>query len=60
MIVDTLIYRVSLCTVCGKKLPKSKRDLWFDRLHKLGIDDMFDPNIKEKYLSDEWRKDIVD
>ena len=48
----SLIY-VSFCPWCGKKLPESKRDEWFDIIDELGIDPAID-EIPTTYLSDEW------
>lgn len=45
---------INFCPWCGKKLPESKRDLWFDTLEKLGYEDPFDQDIPEKYKSDAW------
>lgn len=45
------------CPWCGKKLPESKRNEWFDELEKLGIDEpMFNDSIPEKYKTSEWYK----
>ena len=45
------------CPWCGKKLPSSKREEWFERLEELGFDDpMFDACIPSKFKTSEWRK----
>lgn len=44
------------CPWCGKKLPDSKRNLWFDRLAELGFDDPFDQDIPAEFKSDDWYK----
>ena len=41
------------CPWCGKKLPSSLRDQWFDRMEELGYE-WGDENIPTKYLSDKW------
>ncbi len=46
------------CPWCGKKLPDSKRDLWFSELEQLGFSDpLFFENIPGKYKSSEWWRD---
>jgi hypothetical protein len=45
---------IKYCPWCGKKLPKSKRDLWFARLRKLGYDDPLIENIPNEFQTDEW------
>jgi hypothetical protein len=44
---------IEFCPSCGKKLPESKRDLWFDEIEKLGIDP-WSEEIPEKYLGNKW------
>ena len=44
---------IDFCPFCGKKLPKSKRDEWFDEIEKLGIDPWKD-EVPEKYQTDKW------
>ena len=41
------------CPWCGKKLPDSLRNAWFDRLEELGIDPDED-SIPEEFQSDAW------
>ena len=49
--------RIKYCPWCGKRLPESKRDEWFDRLEKLGFDDpLFDENIPIEYKTSKWRE----
>ncbi|MGN0496478.1 MAG: DUF6980 family protein [Lachnospiraceae bacterium] len=50
--------KIHFCPWCGKKLPKSKRDLWFDILDKMGFENPFEDDIPEEFKSDEWRKNI--
>ena len=44
------------CPWCGKKLPESRREEWFDRLESLGFDSPFDDrdNIPAKFKTSEW------
>ena len=44
------------CPFCGKRLPESKRDQWFDELEELGLDDLMSDikNIPEKYKTEKW------
>jgi hypothetical protein len=48
----TLIF----CPWCGQKLQESKRASWFSELEKLGIHNMFDERIPEKFQTDAWWK----
>ena len=44
---------ISYCPWCGKKLPLSLRDKWFDLIFALGLDpDQSD--LPEEYYSDKW------
>ena len=45
---------MSFCPWCGKKMPMSKRDLWFETLEKLGYDDPFEQDIPKEYQSNKW------
>lgn len=47
---------IKYCPWCGKKLPESKRDEWFDQLEKLGFDSPFTQDIPPEYNSSEWYK----
>ena len=47
---------ISYCPWCGKKLPLSKRDLWFDELDKLCIESPMEEEIPPKFKTDEWWK----
>ncbi len=43
------------CPWCGKKLPTSLREQWFDELEKLGFDSpLLDDSIPQKYKTDIW------
>ncbi len=45
---------IEFCPWCGKKLPESKRDRWFEKLEGLGFDDPFSQSIPEEYQSNAW------
>ncbi|MCP5468829.1 MAG: hypothetical protein H7A32_06130 [Deltaproteobacteria bacterium] len=49
---------LDFCPWCGKKLPQSLRENWFDELEKLGITDPNNqPNeIPPEFKTDEWWK----
>lgn len=47
---------ISYCPYCGTKLPSSKRDIWFDELRKLGIDDPDEQDIPREFESGLWYK----
>ncbi|WP_208615662.1 DUF6980 family protein [Gottfriedia luciferensis] len=42
------------CPWCGNKLPQSKRDMWWETLESLGLNNPFEQNIPEKFETDEW------
>jgi len=48
--------KIQHCPWCGRKLPESKRDLWFDELEKRGIEDPMEQDIPKEFESDEWWK----
>lgn len=45
---------INFCPWCGKKLPNSKRDRWFDELGKLGFHNPFEENIPAEFTDDTW------
>ena len=45
---------IDFCPFCGTKLPESKRDLWFERLKAMGVEDPWSDDIPEKSRTDEW------
>ena len=46
---------INFCPWCGKKLPDSKRDEWFDKLEDLGYENpLFDENIPNEYKDSTW------
>jgi hypothetical protein len=46
--------RIDYCPWCGKKLPDSKREHWYQALYKLGYDDPGSQDIPEPFQSDQW------
>lgn len=49
---------ICYCPWCGRKLPASKRDKWFEELEKIGIDAPLSSDIPQEYCTDEWWKKI--
>ena len=48
---------LNYCPWCGKKLPKSKREEWFQHLETMGFDNpLFDENIPDLYKTAQWRQ----
>jgi len=45
---------LSFCPFCGKKLPESKRNLWFEELGKRGVHDPWIDTIPEEFRTGEW------
>lgn len=45
---------ISHCPWCGKKLPDSRRDSWFNELEKLGFDTPLSQDIPKEFNSSEW------
>ena len=48
------VINISYCPWCGKKLPDSKRDRWFDELESLGFDEPSEQDIPENYKTNKW------
>ncbi|MEG0415794.1 MAG: hypothetical protein RR565_06620 [Erysipelothrix sp.] len=46
---------IHYCPWCGIKLPKSKRNQWFDELEELGFENPFEDEIPNRYRTKEWR-----
>ena len=44
---------ISFCPWCGKKLPVSLRDQWFDKVEGLGLEPD-DPKLPSEFRSGEW------
>lgn len=42
------------CPWCGKELPESKRDEWFEMLEELGYDAPLEQEIPIKFQSSAW------
>ena len=42
------------CPWCGKPLPKSKRDEWFDLLERMGYDSPLENNVPEEFKTSAW------
>ncbi len=53
---------INYCPWCGKELPKSKRDKWFDALEKLGFINPLEEDIPIEFKSNLWwnKNDIRD
>ncbi|MEV6103217.1 hypothetical protein AB0M28_00690 [Streptomyces sp. NPDC051940] len=49
----TAVIGIGYCPWCGRRLPESQRDRWFDELEKRGIDPWED-DIPEEFQSDSW------
>lgn len=45
---------INYCPWCGSKLPEPKRDLWFEKLEMLGIDDPIEHDIPKEFRTSEW------
>jgi len=45
---------ITHCPWCGVRLPKAKRDLWFETLEELGYDAPLDQNIPKEFTTDAW------
>ena len=52
----TSVILIQYCPWCGKKLPTSKREKWFEELEKIGIDNPFEDQIPIEFKSDIWWK----
>lgn len=47
---------IEFCPWCGKRLPESKRDRWFEELEALGIDSPFTQDLPDEYKTSAWWK----
>ena len=47
---------INYCPWCGKKLPESKRDKWFNELEKIGFLEPTEEDIPPEYRSCDWYK----
>lgn len=52
--IATSYILISNCPWCGKRLPESKRDEWFESLEKIGYDSPLDQNIPLEFKTSEW------
>ena len=52
----TSYIQIQHCPWCGKKLPESQRDEWFDCLERLGFDSPLESldEIPSKFKTSEW------
>jgi hypothetical protein len=48
------VSNISFCPWCGAALSESKRDLWFNTLEQMGIEDPDETNIPEEFRDDSW------
>ena len=54
---DFSVIIIDYCPWCGKKLPSSKREKWFEELEAKGfISPLFDDKIPIEYKSKKWRE----
>ncbi|WP_443053651.1 DUF6980 family protein [Streptomyces sp. NBC_00285] len=44
---------IDFCPWCGRRLPESQRDRWFDELERRGIDPQ-EEEIPAEFLDDRW------
>ena len=50
------VLSIKYCPWCGKKLPPSQRDRWFDELEKIGYKNpLGEENVPIEYQSSKWR-----
>lgn len=49
---------ILFCPWCGSNMPESKRELWFEELEKLGIDDPWEQEIPEEFETGKWREKL--
>ncbi len=45
---------IAYCPWCGRKLPESKRNSWYETLRSMGYDDPGEQDIPNEYHSDAW------
>lgn len=50
------VINITHCPFCGRSLPESLRDQWFEELSALGITDPLMQPIPPEYATDEWQK----
>jgi hypothetical protein len=54
------VLRISHCPFCGKALPESRRDEWFDRLEAMGFSAPFSDEIPEAFRTGAWRRQFAE
>lgn len=52
--VSSSYIAIQFCPWCGKQLPYSKRDEWFDELEKMGYESPLDQEIPEEFKNSLW------
>lgn len=45
---------IAFCPWCGKPLPASKRDRWFEELKRRGFQDPWSESVPMEFRSDAW------
>ena len=48
---------IKFCPWCGQSLPKSLRNVWFDRLEQMGLDPI-GQDIPAEYSDERWYEDL--
>ena len=46
---------INYCPFCGKELPESKREIFFDEIESLNVN-IVDDELPEEFKTDEWWK----
>lgn len=45
---------IYFCPWCGRRLPGSKREEWYETLYALGFNDPSEQNVPDQFESDAW------
>lgn len=45
---------IEYCPWCGRRLPESRRDAWYDRLEAMGLDPADEDEVPDEYKSATW------
>ena len=53
------VLTIAFCPWCGRRLPDSLRNRWFEELEALGFDDPLDQQIPEKYTTGAWYREAL-
>jgi hypothetical protein len=48
---------IDVCPWCGRKLPVSLRNAWFEQIEKLGVEPE-SAGVPESFASDQWWKEL--